>query len=100
MAVSMTAPTKSVLITGAASGLGWELAQQCFARGDRLHLVVADDGPGLGDAGGGGFGIGLSNVRDRLRARFGERAEVLTGQAEGGGYRTELIMPLDVNDGK
>ncbi len=42
MAVSMTAPTKSVLITGAASGLGWELAQQCFARGDRLLLVDRD----------------------------------------------------------
>lgn len=42
MAVLMTAPTKSVLITGAASGLGWELAQQCFARGDRLLLVDRD----------------------------------------------------------
>ncbi|MBB3034462.1 two-component sensor histidine kinase [Erythrobacter lutimaris] len=73
---------------------------EAFARDKRLHLVVADDGPGLGDSGGGGFGIGLTNVRDRLRARFGDRAEVLSGQAEGGGYRTELIMPLDVNDGK
>ena len=42
MAVLITAPTKSVLITGAASGLGWELAQQCFARGDRLLLVDRD----------------------------------------------------------
>lgn len=73
---------------------------EAFAIDDRLHIVVADDGPGLGDAGGGGFGIGLSNVRDRLRARFGDRAEVLSGQAEEGGYRTELIMPLDFNDGR
>jgi len=73
---------------------------EAFAEGQHLHLVVADDGPGLGDSAGGGFGIGLSNVRDRLRARFGDRARVLTGQAEDGGYRTELIMPLDFNNGR
>jgi len=73
---------------------------EAFAEGDRLHLVVADDGPGLGDAGGGGFGIGLSNVRDRLRARFGSNATVISGQVEDGGYRTELIMPLDFNNGR
>ncbi|WP_370178936.1 sensor histidine kinase [Alteriqipengyuania sp.] len=73
---------------------------EAFAQGEQLHLVVADDGPGLADNIGGGFGIGLSNVRDRLRARFGDRAKVLTGQAEDGGYRTELIMPLDFNNGR
>ncbi len=71
---------------------------QAFDVDGRLHLVVADDGPGLDDSSGGGFGIGLSNVRDRLRARFGDRAQILTGKAPDGGYRTELIMPLDFND--
>ncbi len=73
---------------------------EALARDDRLHLIVADDGPGLGDSGGGGFGIGLSNVRDRLRARFGDRAQVISGQVEQGGYRTELIMPLDIKNGR
>ncbi len=73
---------------------------EAFSQGEQLHLVVADNGPGLGDSAGGGFGIGLSNVRDRLRARFGARARVLTGQVEDGGYRTELIMPLDFNNGR
>ena len=73
---------------------------EAFAKDGALHLVVADDGPGLGESAGGGFGIGLSNVRDRLRARFGNRARVLSGQAEDGGYRTELIMPLDLNNGR
>ena len=76
------------------------VAIEAFALDDRLHLVVEDDGPGLGDAGGGGFGIGLSNVRDRLRARFGTRAQVISGRVEDGGYRTELIMPLDFNNGR
>lgn len=37
---------KTVLITGAASGLGWELAQAFHQRGDRL-LLVDRDGEGL-----------------------------------------------------
>ena len=73
---------------------------EAFARNDHLHLVVADDGPGLGESGGGGFGIGLSNVRDRLRARFGDAAKVLSGQVQDAGYRTELIMPLDIKNGR
>jgi|TARA_R100000049_G_C1951222_1_gene99210 two-component sensor histidine kinase len=73
---------------------------EAFAADGKLHLVVADNGPGLPEGTGGGFGIGLSNVRDRLNARFGARAQVRSGQAEGGGYRTELIMPLDFNDGR
>ncbi|WP_459789013.1 sensor histidine kinase [Alteriqipengyuania sp. 357] len=73
---------------------------EAFALNDRLHLVVSDDGPGLGEAGTGGFGIGLSNVRDRLRARFGEQAKVFSGRAGDRGYRTELIMPLDVKNGR
>ena len=73
---------------------------EAFADDGRLHLVVADNGPGLPEGTGGGFGIGLSNVRDRLAARFGSNAHVRSGRVEGGGYRTELIMPLDFNDGR
>ena len=77
-----------------------QVSIEAFAADQKLHLVVADNGPGLPEGTGGGFGIGLSNVRDRLNARFGARAQVRSGQAEGGGYRTELIMPLDFNDGR
>ena len=73
---------------------------EAFARDDRLHLVVSDDGPGLVESGGGGFGIGLSNIRDRLRARFGDRAKIFSGVEADGGYRTELIMPLEVKNGR
>ena len=31
-----------VLITGAASGLGWQLARACHARGDALLLTDID----------------------------------------------------------
>ncbi len=66
----------------------------------RLVLTVSDDGPGAShDPGasnpsaGGGCGIGLQNVRDRLAARFGSDASVVSG-ATGTGYATIIRFPL------
>ena len=58
----------------------------------RLAITVEDDGPGT--SGGGGFGIGLANVRDRLHARFGNDAVITSGPVEGEGYLTEIRIPL------
>ena len=57
----------------------------------RLVLTVSDDGPGT--AGEHGFGIGLANVRDRLEARFGNSATIVSGPALTG-YETELRLPM------
>lgn len=57
--------------------------------GDRLHLSVADNGPGPGSGGGDaprkGAGYGLKNVRSRLAGYFGEAAslEVIRDEASG-----------------
>jgi len=59
----------------------------------RLEIIVSDDGAGKGKPSAEGFGIGLSNVRDRLKARFGELASVDTGSVPGG-YRTVIRLPL------
>ncbi|MBX7494651.1 histidine kinase [Qipengyuania sp. 6B39] len=59
----------------------------------RLVLTVSDDGPGTPAGHGGGFGIGLANVRDRLEARFGNEATVTSGPALQG-YETELRLPM------
>lgn len=66
----------------------------------RLVIIVADDARGEGSSGtraqrgGGGFGIGLANVRDRLAARFGDEASVTSGPLQDGGYETQLRIPL------
>lgn len=60
---------------------------------DRLVIEVSDDGPGVPAGAGHGFGIGLANVRDRLEARFGREASLVSGPVEGG-YRTEIRIPL------
>ena len=60
---------------------------------ERLVVTVTDDGPGASSDEHGGFGIGLANVRDRLRARFGKEASLASGPGEQG-WRTVIRMPL------
>ncbi|WP_375290666.1 sensor histidine kinase [Qipengyuania sp.] len=71
------------------------LAEEDFGR---LVITVADDGPGAktgGKSNGSGFGIGLANVRDRLAARFGDAASITSGPRPGGGFQTQLRIPME-----
>jgi two-component system LytT family sensor kinase len=71
--------------------------------GDRLQLVVEDDGSGLhGEAGsiigrgdaGTGNGIGLRNTRDRLAQLYGARASLVLERPPGGGTRATVTLPF------
>ena len=46
-----------------------------------------------------GTGLGLTNVCERLRARFGAAAQCTFGPIEDGGYRVTMTLPLDRSDG-
>ena len=61
----------------------------------RLVVTVADNGSGRtpGEETRSGFGIGLSNVRERLEARFGAEATIVSGKVPGG-YATHLRLPI------
>ncbi|MEL1251831.1 sensor histidine kinase [Aurantiacibacter gilvus] len=61
----------------------------------RLVVTVSDNGQSAEDRDDTrpGFGIGLTNVRERLEARFGKDATVVSGHVPGG-YATHLRMPL------
>ena len=61
----------------------------------RLVLIVSDDGQGGGGNGEprDGYGIGLVNVHDRLAARFGDEATIVSGPVPGG-YSTQLRLPI------
>ena len=64
-----------------------------------LAITVADDGapvdPEWVEA---GTGVGLRNVRDRLRARYGDAAACRWDPRPDGGFAVHLILPL-VHDG-
>ena len=82
----------------AVAGLSRPVTVTLAAREEhgRLVLTVSDDGPGAnapGTASIGGCGIGLQNVRDRLAARFGTEASVVSGTT-GSGYATIVRLPL------
>jgi two-component system LytT family sensor kinase len=61
---------------------------------DRLELIVRDDGPGLDDA--TRPGIGLSNVRDRLRRMYGLECSVDVANAPEGGVAARITLPLRI----
>jgi hypothetical protein len=53
-----------------SGGSVWIIARE---DGDRVAVTVADDGRGFSED-GGGTGIGLKNVRERLRLVYGDKA--------------------------
>jgi hypothetical protein len=62
----------------------------------RLHLKVKDDGdePAHDPLTASGAGVGLTNVCDRLVARYGVQAGCFHGQDPEGGYTAHLIIPV------
>ena len=60
-----------------------------------LVLSVEDDGEPLGDdVKLHGAGVGLKNVTDRLKARFGSEAACRYGPLANGGFGVTIFMPL------
>lgn len=62
--------------------------------GVRLILEVEDDGPGFAPR-SGHQGVGISHVRQRLEALFGETASLDVATRDEGGTRARLTLPLD-----
>lgn len=67
--------------------------------GGQMVITVEDDGPGKREdpqsMNTQGCGIGLANVRDRLRARYGSAGTISYGSKPEGGFATVLRMPLE-----
>lgn len=66
------------------------------AVGDRLELVVRDDGPGVARSAGAGTrpGIGLANTRARLQRLYDGDYELQVGKGEQGGHVARITLPL------
>ena len=61
--------------------------------GDRASVTVADDGRGFSED-GGGTGIGLKNVRERLRLAYGDAATLSIGANFPKGVAATLTVPV------
>jgi signal transduction histidine kinase len=72
---------------------GGHLAVGCRPDGDMLVIEVEDDG--MGFAAAEGAGVGLANVRERLRACYGEAAALSLEEAAGGGVRARIRIPME-----
>lgn len=70
---------------------GGVLTIRCHRAGDNIEVAVEDSGRGFTDAQGGG--IGLANVRERLRACSGESAALGLEANPAGGVTARLTLP-------
>jgi two-component system LytT family sensor kinase len=66
-------------------------------QGAALHLAVGDSGPGFvrPDPAVAGAGIGLRNTASRLRARYGDRANLAVGASPLGGAVVSITVPFE-----
>jgi len=63
----------------------------------QLQLWVEDDGVGFREGGASqGAGVGLRNLRERLAALFGARAELILEARPAGGVKASLHLPLQL----
>ncbi len=62
--------------------------------GETLVIEVSNSAPNGSKAVSPGTGVGLNNVRERLRARFGEAQEFLARRSDDGGFTVRLEIPL------
>jgi LytS/YehU family sensor histidine kinase len=77
-------------LAGHAAPVRVELA--VAAEGEELRLRVTNTT--AGGLAAAGEGIGLRNVRERLKVQFGERASLSAGPAAAGQWLAEIRMPL------
>jgi two-component sensor histidine kinase len=89
----------SVKYAVAATQASVTISIEARREGGQLVIAVHDDGPGVRNGEvrpkPQGIGIGLVNVRDRLKARYGDAATIAYGKQPNGGFATILRMPLD-----
>ncbi len=62
---------------------------------DSLELSVSDDGVGFGGT-TSGSGLGLSNIRERLEALYGNQASLTLKALPTGGVSAIILLPLSI----
>lgn len=61
-----------------------------------LTILISEDSTGHSARELSGTGTGVANVRERLRAIYGDRASITAGAGHAGGYQSEIVLPLEI----
>ncbi|QDQ28801.1 hypothetical protein FNU76_21965 [Chitinimonas arctica] len=72
---------------------GGRIDLQAFASDGQLHVQVSDTGQGVSNQSDGG--VGLANIRERLRLQYGDKAELQIPEAQIEGFTATLRLPLE-----
>jgi sensor histidine kinase YesM len=62
--------------------------------GGKLSIEVRDDGGNAANGPPTGTQVGLRNVAERLKLRYGDRGSLAAGQRPEGGFSARILMPL------
>ncbi|WP_371374077.1 sensor histidine kinase [Thalassotalea aquiviva] len=73
------------------------IAISAFKQHNRLHLIVDDDGAQGKNQTRKGFGIGISNTKERLKTMFNGDFEVNIGDSPNNGSRVHISTPMEFN---
>ncbi|MBL8517175.1 MAG: histidine kinase [Betaproteobacteria bacterium] len=71
---------------------GGLLTLQAHKDGANIRIVIADTG--LGFSGATSSGVGLRNVRERIKALFGDAGKLSIEENAGGGTRVVVMLPM------
>ncbi len=76
-----------------------DIAVSAERRNGSLHIAVRDNGRGCSDVeqAVAGSGIGLRNVRERLRLLYGNEADMQVSSPGGQGFTVHLTLPFKRN---
>jgi hypothetical protein len=78
---------------------GGSLSVSAVVADGKLRVAVADSGMGFGNAQGGGTGVGLANVRERLLALYGPAASLAIDANSDGGTIATILVPYQIEPG-
>ncbi len=74
---------------------GGSISVEIVAHENKLIIRVTDDGVGFADTPSkAGHGVGLSNIKQRVKGLFGQQGSVAITQPKQGGFSVSISMPL------
>jgi sensor histidine kinase YesM len=78
---------------------GGEIVVSARVEGGQVHVRISDTGVGLNETAPRkpGGGVGLSNLRERLRSLYGGAAKVELLENQPCGMTVRLVLPLNVS---